>query len=115
MTHKYYCTNCGTPVLYGDRFCMGCGVNFTWVEQPVQAQSASTTFSLTHTSQKQSSGNEPVPDNHQMESPRQLPQDQGSHAQQIYPSAEGSASPLSTEISRLLESFFDKRTKCNKA
>ena len=103
----YFCPGCRAQVAYGDRFCGNCGTNLSCVIQQVPPQ--------------------PLPPPYDYRYPNQPPRyyqpsyDQASvpvnpdQCQQGYvPGRDSSATPISSEISKLLADLFDKRLKYNK-
>ena len=115
MRQNYYCPNCGTPVICGDGFCMGCGIKFNWIEQPEPAQQEPISYKLQRQDQQGVSTQErPLLDQRSQPSAHAEP---GSNdvAEKNSAQSGGAATPLSAGISRLLESFFDKHAGCSKS
>jgi len=113
MRQKYYCPNCGARLVCGERFCIGCGINFTWVIEPIQPQSTPTWYGYQYPGQQQKPDQEwPMYD----QQPR-LGQQSGlngdSFSQRKNSSAGGTVAPISTEISKLLADF-EKHIKYKK-
>jgi hypothetical protein len=96
MRQKYYCPNCGAPVICGERFCIGCGINFTWIAQPEPAQPAPVSYKLPGSEQQEKPADyQPSFDQHSQELTQR---DSDSLRATDTRSAQlgGTASPLST-------------------
>lgn len=101
MRQIYFCPNCRAPIGYADRFCGNCGINLKWEIQQIPPESLPLRYDCQNPGQQQSwSSQQLVPLNHVATS-------SGERS-----SFGGDVTPLSAEISKLLEDFFDKRSKC---
>jgi hypothetical protein len=107
MRQNYYCPNCGTPVVGGARFCMGCGVNFQWIEQSELEQCSPISYKLPSSDQQDVPNGEQSLLSQSQQSGHQTAEKNSMHS-------EGQESLLKAEVSKLLGSFFDKQAKCNK-
>jgi len=110
MRQKYYCPNCGAPVVCGESFCIGCGINFRWIAQPEPAQADPISYQLP--------GAGPAAQYQTASSQRPDMPTQPEQHQAPLPDGRGvqlGNSPLSAEVSKLLESFLDRRAKCHRA
>jgi hypothetical protein len=115
MRQKYYCPNCGVPVVCGERFCIGCGINFTWIAQPEPSQPAPISYKLPGAEwQGKTADYQPSSDQCSREPTQGVP-DSLHTADTKSTQSGGTASPLSAEISKLLEGFFDRHARCSKA
>ena len=110
MQQTYYCTNCGTPVVCGENYCTGCGIHFQWITQAELEQYGQVSYSLP-TQEQQTSGQQPLLNQRGL-LPQQAQPGSTTALEKRVPHAGDTAGPLSTNISKLLESFFDKRAKC---
>jgi hypothetical protein len=114
MRQNYYCPNCGTPVVGGARFCMGCGVNFQWIEQSELEQCSPVSYKLPSSDQQDvSTGHQSLLDQ-SPQSSHQPALNSGSPVEKNSKHFEGQESLLRTEVSKLLGSFFDKHAGLNK-
>jgi uncharacterized Zn finger protein (UPF0148 family) len=112
MRQKYYCPNCGAPVVCGERFCISCGINFTWIAQPEPAQPASVSYKLPGAERREKSADYQAPYDQSSREPAYGDLD-SPHVAELKSAQPGNmASPLSTEISKLLETFFDRHARC---
>lgn len=108
MRQNYYCPNCGTPVVGGARFCMGCGVNFQWIEQSELEQCSPVSYKLPSPNQQGVlAGKRPLLDQ-SLQSGHQRASNSGSPEEKNSMHPDGQESILRTEVSKLLGSFFDK-------
>ena len=98
----YFCPGCRAQVAYGDRFCGNCGINLTCVIQQIPPQSYDYQYSYQQWPQYNPPYNQEAPVN-----PNQC-------QQRCMPGNDSNATPVSSEISKLLEDLFDKRLKYNK-
>jgi hypothetical protein len=113
MRQNHYCPNCGTPVTCGDRFCMGCGVNFQWIAPSELEQCSPVSYKLPHPGQEETPGHHLLEQTNQASqqaeaSPAQAAEKNSVHSQE-------QASVLKAEVSKLLESFFGSQARCHKA
>jgi len=111
MRQKYFCPNCGTRIVCGERFCINCGVNFTWVIEPSQPQSSPGWCDNQYPGQhsyQQWPMYDPQPG-----SGRQTGLDYNSLSQGKNSSAGNTVAPISAEISKLLAEF-EKHIKYKK-
>ena len=103
MRQKYFCPNCGARIVCGERFCISCGINFTWVMEPGQPQSQSAWNG------NQYPGQQPYQDwpmyDRQQGSGGQSEMDGNSFSQGKDSSSGKTIAPISTEISKLLAEF----------
>jgi hypothetical protein len=123
MQQMYFCPNCRAPIGYGNRFCGNCGISLKWEILQIPPQSLPLWYDYQHTAEQQAC-------NQQLQH-SQPPHNQAlvsgnpNRNQQRYVrdkrvatsagkrlSDGGTITPLGTEISKLLEDFFDKRAKC---
>jgi len=102
MQQIYFCPNCGAPIGYSNRFCGNCGVNLQWEIQQAQPEWLSPGYDCPNLGRQQTSSSQ---------HPYERLNHAGSSSEQRT-SSNGVVTPLSTEISKLLEEFFDKRAKC---
>jgi len=113
MRQKYYCPNCGAPVVCGEQFCIGCGVNFKWIAQPEQPNPDPVKYRLpSFDVHNQPAQNQPGPDHH-MGWPSAV-HDPDTHGETNGPQNGAPTTPLSSEIAKLLESVFDRHARCHK-
>jgi hypothetical protein len=125
MRQIYFCPNCRAPIGYGDRFCGNCGINLKWEIRQIPPQSLPLWYDCQYPGEQQTCSRQQLQYN-------QLPYDQASVSgnanqnQQQYihgnrgttssgkrSPVDGTAKPISNEISKLLADFFDKRAKCS--
>ena len=111
MRQQYHCPNCGARVVCGERFCMGCGTNFTWVMEPAQPQSTPAWYGNQYPGQ-QAYQEWPMYDQ-QSEFGRQPGQNCSSLSQVENSSGGKAVAPISAEISKLLAEF-EKHIKYKK-
>jgi hypothetical protein len=124
MRQIYFCPNCRAPIGYSDRFCGNCGINLKWEIRQVPPHSIPLWYDCQNPGQQQTSSSQ-QPQCNQPPYNQALVSGYANQNQQRYmhlnhvatSSGERSSfgevvTPLSTEISKLLEDFFDKRAKC---
>jgi hypothetical protein len=102
MQQIYFCPNCGAPIVYSNRFCGNCGVHLQWELQQAQPESLSTGYDCPNPGRQQTSSS-------------QQPYAHAAHAGSSsgqHASSNEAVTPLSAEVSKMLEEFFDKRAKC---
>ena len=115
MRQVYFCPQCRASIGVGDRFCSNCGTHLNWVILQTPPRPSRESYSS------------PCPDR-QQEQQRQLPSGNKQpvfHQQQKMskemsvipqrngPSTDGTVTPISAEISRLLSDFFTKQVQNN--
>lgn len=105
MRQKYYCPNCDARLVYGERFCISCGINLTWVVKPIQPQSVPALYSHQNPGQQQKSDQEWPIYNQQPRLYRQYELNEDSFSKRKNSSAGSAVAPISTEISKLLADF----------
>jgi hypothetical protein len=103
MRQKYFCPNCGTRLVCGERFCIGCGINFTWVIEPIQPQSTPAGYGNQYPGQ-QSYQEWPMYDQQSGSGP-QSGLNYNSLSQGKNSSGGNAVAPISAEISKLLANF----------
>jgi hypothetical protein len=108
MRQNYYCPNCGTPVVGGARFCMGCGVNFQWIEQSELEQCSPVSYKLPSPDQQDVPTRKQYLLDQSPQSGHQPASNSGSPEEKNGMHPDGQESILRTEVSKLLGSFFDK-------
>jgi hypothetical protein len=93
---------------------MGCGIKFNWIEQPESAQQEPISYKLSPPDQQGVSKQEqPLLDQHPQASAH-AELDPNTATEKKSAQFGGTATPLSSEISRLLENVFDKHARCIK-
>ena len=113
MQQKYYCPNCGARIVCGERFCMGCGINFTWVMEPLQPQPAQPWYGDQYPGHQQGFDQQWPMYDQQSRLGRKPDLNDNSLSQRKNSQAGSKIAPISAEISRLL-SDFEKHIKYNK-
>jgi hypothetical protein len=94
---------------------MGCGIKFNWIEQPEPSQQEPISYRLSPPDQQDVSMQErPALAQHIQVSAHADP-DTNAVTEKKSAQFGGAATPLSSEISRLLESVFDKHARCSKS
>lgn len=114
MRQNYYCPNCGTPVVCGARFCMGCGVNFQWIEKSELEQCSPVYYKLPSSDQQEVPTREQSLLDQSPQAGHQPELNSGSPTEKNSMHIEGQESLLRAEVSKLLGSFFDKHAGCQK-
>ena len=115
MRQKYYCPNCGTQVICGDSFCMGCGIKFKWIEQPEPSQQEPISYKLSPPDQQGVSTQERRRLDQRSQASAHAEPGPNDVVEKNRAQSGDAATPLSAGISRLLESVFDKHARCSKS
>jgi hypothetical protein len=102
MWQVHFCPRCGARAACGDRFCGTCGLNLTCIPRPVPPPS----YDYQRTYQQW------VPHSPTYD---QAAAHSDQYQEQYAQADDGTVTPISAEISKLLSDFFDKRLKYNKA
>jgi len=125
MRQIYFCPNCRAPIGYGDRFCGTCGINLKWEILQVPPEALPLTYDYQNLGQQQTWSSQQLQQS-------QLPYDEASVSGNTYQNrhqyangscvaassgkrspVDGTAKPISSEISKLLGDFFNKQAKCS--
>ena len=125
MWQRYFCPDCGAPVVYGGRFCVNCGANLNQVGVQLPAQPSHPSCGYQYTNQQpewyqQPGQNQLQPYNQApaQESPNPCyehrPNDSHDNtAQQKISPAADTITPIRTEILKLVAELFDKQIEDN--
>jgi hypothetical protein len=111
MRQQYYCPNCGARLVCGERFCINCGINFTWIMEPAQPQSEPAWYGNQYPGH-QSYQEWPMYDQ-QPGLDQQSGMNSSSFSQGKNSSGGNAVAPISTEISKMLAEF-EKHIKYRK-
>ncbi len=132
MWQTDYCPNCRAPVSYGDRFCGNCGISLNWVAQQIppslpflhghQNNGQQQTWYQQPGWHEQSGRPRPTVDSqesvstnlNQRQQQRHINANHGTVPQSKSSSRHGPVTPMSIEIPKLLEGFFNKHIECKK-
>lgn len=120
MRQIYFCPNCRGPIGYSDRFCGNCGVNLKWEIRQIPPESLPLTYDCLNPGREQASSsqqlqyNQPPFQTSVARNPNQTQQRYVATSSEEHSSSGGAVTPLSAEVSKLLEDFFDKRAKCTR-
>jgi hypothetical protein len=114
------CPNCRALIVAGDRFCGNCGINLNWVVLQIPPQSSPVLYNYQYPNQQQTLGQQQplynqksLRGNADQCQQRYMYRDSGNIPQKTSSSVGGTATTISTEISKLLADFFNKQIKYN--
>jgi hypothetical protein len=103
MWQIHFCPRCGARAACSDRFCGTCGLNLTCVVEPVPPPPYDYQCTYQQWVPYSPSYNQAA-----------APVNSDQYQQRYVYATGGTVTPLSTEISKLVTDFFDKRLKHNK-
>ncbi|MGA9047381.1 MAG: hypothetical protein WB588_00100, partial [Dehalococcoidia bacterium] len=104
---------CGAKVILGERFCAGCGVNFTWIVESEQTPVPPAAYKNQYSNQQTALWHSAQFDQQPFLNEKYMV-DGASDAHQKGSSTGGASTPISAEISKLLEDVFGKHIKYHK-
>jgi hypothetical protein len=120
MLQMYFCPNCRAPIGYGDRFCGNCGINLKWEIRQVPPQSLPLWYDCQYPGQQQTWSRQQLQYNpasisgNAYQNQQQYVHDNcGTTSSGKRSPVDGTAKPISNEISKLLADFFKRQAKCS--
>ncbi|MHB8086149.1 MAG: hypothetical protein ACYDHZ_10005 [Dehalococcoidia bacterium] len=97
----------------GERFCAGCGVNFTWIIEPQQKPGPPAAYKNQYSNQQTAPWYSAQYDEQPLLNEKYTVAG-GADAQHKSTSSGGASTPISAEVSKLLEDVFGKHIKYHK-
>jgi hypothetical protein len=113
MRQMYFCPQCRALIGIGDRFCSNCGTHLNWVilQTPPRPSRESCSYHDRQGTQQQQ-----LPSGAKQSAcyqPQKMSKEISVVPQKRSSSSGGTATPINTEISRLLSDFFNKQVNNN--
>jgi hypothetical protein len=112
MRQECFCPQCRALIGIGDRFCSNCGIHLNWVIVQTSPGTSGESYSYGYPDQ-QKAQEMPLHDEQTRGHHQTIPHEAGNISQKCGSTAGGTATPISTEISRLLTDFFNKQINNN--